>query len=201
MKKIYTIGYTSFNIHKFLEILKQYRIGCVIDVRSVPKSTYYIDFDSNVLSKVLRQHNILYRNYAKEFGARQDDYRFFPNKYLDFNLFCKSINFEEGINKIKKAHELNYVPCLMCAEKDPINCHRAIMVGKGLADRGFEVLHIMADGLTTSQEELTLRLLDMYFPRRNQLSFFSEDNKSKEEFIEEVYRLRNKDIGFTLEDE
>ena len=89
----------------------------------------------------------------------------------------------------------------MCAEKDPINCHRAIMVGKGLADRGFEVLHIMADGLTTSQEELTLRLLDMYFPRRNQLSFFSEDNKSKEEFIEEVYRLRNKDIGFTLEDE
>ena len=68
---IYTIGYTAFPINEFLDVIKHYGIDCVIDVRSSPFSNYYIDYNKDALENALKQNNILYRNYANEFGARQ----------------------------------------------------------------------------------------------------------------------------------
>ena len=86
-KKIYTIGYSTFDIHSFMAELKGIGITCVIDVRSVPKSAYYKDFNSDILEGRLKKEGILYRNYAYEFGARQEDKSLYPNGYLDFDFF------------------------------------------------------------------------------------------------------------------
>lgn len=99
-KKIYTIGYTTFNIDNFIKELKELGITCVVDVRSFPKSSYYKDFDSDVLESRLKNEGILYRNYAFEFGARQEDKSLYPNGYLDFEMFSKTDNFKQGIKKI-----------------------------------------------------------------------------------------------------
>ena len=77
MKIVYTIGYTSFDIQKFVEVLKKYKITCLIDVRSTPKSSYYKDFDDSNLLPLLKNNGILYRNYKEEFGARQDNKDFY----------------------------------------------------------------------------------------------------------------------------
>ena len=99
MDTIYTIGYTSFPIDEFVRVLKERGVGCVIDVRSVPRSSYYIDFDEGALKETLRKSNILYRHYAREFGARQTDPSLYPNGYLDFEKFAASEPFQEGSKK------------------------------------------------------------------------------------------------------
>ncbi len=198
---IYTIGYTAFNIIDFVKVLKKYDIKCLIDVRSTPKSNYYKDFDDTNIKNTLSTNNIIYRNYKKEFGARQDDMNFYCNGYLDFEKFSKSQQFNEGIEKIKKAQEMGYGVCLMCAEKDPINCHRTVLIGRNLDKKGFKVEHILADETTCTQKNIDNRLLNKYFPNRNQLSIFGSDNLSDEENLEIAYKMKNKEIGFRLEEE
>lgn len=200
-KHIYTIGYTAYPIRDFLSVLKNNRINCLIDVRSVPKSSYYVDYDSDNLKRVLKGANILYRNYKDEFGARQEDKSYYPNGYLDFGIFTNSQKFLSGVDKIDKAISMGYTVCLMCAEKDPINCHRAIMISRKLDELGFEVTHLLALEEKCSQKDIDNRLLDKYYPNRGQLSIFQEDNLSDEEAVRRCYIKQNKEIGFKLEDE
>ena len=89
----------------------------------------------------------------------------------------------------------------MCAEKDPINCHRAILIGHNLDKNGFKVCHILADESKTDQSEIDKRLLEKFFPNRNQISLFSENNMTDEECIEKAYKLKNEEIGVRLEEE
>ena len=125
---VYTIGYSGFEIKDFIQILKKNKISVVIDVRSSPYSQYYSDYNKKNLEARLKTFNIHYRNYALEFGARQEKKEYYTEKgYLDFELFSKSKNFLKGIEKLKNAMNKNYRFILMCAEKNPIRCHRAIL--------------------------------------------------------------------------
>lgn len=202
MKKIiYTIGYTTFDIENFIKELKDQGITCVVDVRSLPRSSYYKDFDSDILENRLSNEGILYRNYAFEFGARQEDNSLYPNGYLDFEMFSKTDNFKQGVKKLENGIKLNQTFALMCAEKDPYNCHRCMMVARFLQDYGFEIIHIVGHNQFVTQKEIENRLINEYYPNRNQLSLFAEDNLSDEECLLCAYRKKNKDIGFKLEDE
>lgn len=202
MNTVYTIGYTSFDVEKFVEVLEKFQITCLIDVRSNPKSAYYKDYDDSNLIPLLKSKGIVYRNYKDEFGARQENKEFYNDKgFLDFNLFAKSQQFNNGINKIKKAQDMKYVVCLMCAEKDPINCHRTILIARNLDKQGFNVKHILATEEFCEQCEIDKRLLEKYYPNRSQISLFNENNLTDSEAIEKSYQLKNEEIGFRMEDE
>ena len=195
---IYTIGYTSFSVDELVGALKEHGIGCLIDVRSVPRSSYYTDYDAPILKETLRKSGILYRNYAREFGARQEDPSLYPNGYLDFEKFAATEPFREGIEKVDAGFLRGYRFALMCAEKDPFNCHRCILVGRKFKEHGYTVIHL-EKGREETQEDIEKRLLDYYFPNRNQLSLF--ETRSEEEFLGEAYRKRNAEIGYHIEEE
>ena len=197
MNEIYTIGYSGFNINEFIKTLQNYGISCLIDVRSMPKSAYFVDFDKINLSSMLNKYKILYRNYSKEFGARQLDEQFYTDGTLDFTKFAKSPQFLEGIRKIEEGMKLGYKFVLMCAEKRPEECHRNIMVARQFHLRGYEVCNILEDGTYIKQEAVEKILLNKYFPHRDQLSLF--DNLSEEEMIEQSYQRCNREIGYRLE--
>jgi uncharacterized protein (DUF488 family) len=126
--EIFTIGYAGFEIENFIKVLKEHHINSLIDVRSSPFSKIYSDYNKPLLHKTLQNRGIIYRNYNREFGARQEDKMYYPNGYLDFSMFTRSRMFIEGMEKIIKAIPLGYKFVLMCSEKDPITCHRTIMV-------------------------------------------------------------------------
>ena len=171
-------------------------------MRSTPKSSYYKDFDDSNLLPLLKNKGIVYRNYKEEFGARQDNKNFYHSKgFLDFEVFARSKQFNDGIDKIKKAQEMGYIVCLMCAEKDPINCHRTILISRNLDKKGFDVQHILATEEICSQKEIDERMLEKYCPQRSQISLFNENNLSEEESLEMAYRLKNEEIGFRMEEE
>lgn len=192
---VYTIGYTAFSVNEFIEVIKHYNINCVIDVRSSPFSNYYNDYNKDNLESTLKKHNILYRNYANEFGARQTNPIFYSGDIVDFDKFIKSPQFLEGVSKVKKGIERGYSFVLMCAEKDPVKCHRSIMLGKGFSENGFDVKHIISKTELESQKELEERLLEMYHHDRFQLTFFCEQ-QSDSELLADAYKMQNWAIGY-----
>ncbi len=201
MKKVlYTIGYAGFSkLDDFIFALKKYRINVLIDVRSFPKSAYYKEYNKENLEKILNYNGIYYRNYNREFGARQENEKFYIKDYLDFDLFTKSEQFLEGFEKIKNTIEKSYTVVFMCAEKDPSTCHRNIMVAKKFYEGGYDVQNILFDFSLESQESLENRLIKEYFPDRNQISFI-EPQLSRDDMVKKAYKFRNSEIGYKYED-
>ena len=77
----------------------------------------------------------------------------------------------------------------MCAEKEPLDCHRTILVGRSLVERGVAVAHILADGRLEPHDDTMDRLLDsMKLPRRDLL-------QSRHELIEQALALRERRIA------
>ena len=183
---VYTIGYAGAKLDQFIQILKDKKVSLLIDVRSVPKSQYFYQFNDNLLSKTLANVGINYENWRCEFGARQDDFNFYTDDILDYGKFSQSGRFKEGIEKIKNLTNKKVNICLMCAEIDPINCHRAILCAKEIFANGIEVTHIIVkrNGKTIieNQNDFEKRLLET--TKINNLS--------------EAYRKQNKKIGYKL---
>lgn len=200
IKTVYTIGYSGFKLKDFIDTIHENEINLVVDVRSKPYSQYYSDFNKENMEKVLTNEHVFYRNYATEFGARQTNSLFHKRGYMDFELFSQSDSFLDGFDKIEKNIEKGFTPVLMCAEKDPFNCHRAILVSRAFFLSGYQIKHIMPNRMTITQVELESRLLNFYYPNRDQLSLIDEI-KSDHELVIEAYRKRNQEIGFFMGDE
>lgn len=199
--RVFTIGCSTNSLDNFLKLLKINEINCVVDVRSTPFSKYTNQFNKEVLMKFLNENNILYIWMGKEFGARRNNRNLYSLQgYLDFEKVRKDEDFLFGIKRIKNGITKGYNISLMCTEKDPIDCHRSILVAKGLEDNDIEVSHILQNGQLYSQQKLEERLLNMYFKDRNQINFdmLLGNSLTDEEMIEEAYRKRNREIGYEL---
>jgi uncharacterized protein (DUF488 family) len=195
-KTIYTIGYSGCKPEDFIDELYLRNINVVIDVRSQPYSKYRSEYNKEALEELLKSKNINYRNLALEFGARQTNRKYYTYGKLDFEKFAASEIFSQGIEKIKSASNLGYIIALMCAEKEPDKCHRAILIARALRDNGFEISHIVPGQPDCTQEDLEQKLLEKYFSDREQVSLFDENTKSEEELIREAYRNRAFEIAY-----
>lgn len=194
MIEICTIGYSGFAIENFIETLKKYAVTCLIDVRSLPRSAHFKEYDMKNLSVILKKNDIIYRNYAKEFGARQTDKTFYTDGALDFDKFSASEQFISGVEKIEKGMELGYKFALMCAEKRPETCHRNILIAKKFHEIGYIVQNILSDGSFITQPDVEKILLDKYFPDRNQVSLFEE--VSEVDMIRQSYKKQSLEIAY-----
>jgi uncharacterized protein (DUF488 family) len=195
-KTIFTIGYSGYKPEDFIDELKRRNINVVIDVRSQPYSRYYSEYNKEAIEELLKSNNINYRNLAIEFGARQTNRKYYTDGKLDFEKFAVSEVFSQGIEKIKTASNLGYIVVLMCAEKEPEKCHRAIFVARALRENGFEIRHIVPGQPDYTQEDLEQILLEQYFFDREQVSLFTENIKSEKELIQEAYRKRAFEIAY-----
>ena len=194
MNDLYTIGHSTHPIKKFIDLLKLHNINYVIDVRSTPYSKYAQEYDKDNISQILMNNNISYAFMGRYFGARQDNKLLYNNQgYLDFEKVSASDFFNIGLQNVIKGMENNRI-ALMCLEKKPIDCHRAILVANAFYIQGLSVKHILENGNIETHEELNNELLNLYFPDRNQINLF--DNKTDEEYLKNAYKLRNKDIGY-----
>lgn len=204
MKIVYTIGHTNYSIEQFVEILRHYEINCVVDVRSTPYSKYTPQFNSMGLKEELKNRGIIYIHMGEEFGARREEKEFYTHGYLDFEkVRQQSISFFRGVQRIDEGCKKGYRISLMCTEKIPSECHRSIMVTKGLKDAGFEIRHIISKEKVMEQQDVEDELLEKYYPLRNQVTLDTLmcEPIPKEELIEDCYRRRNKEIGYVIEEE
>jgi len=163
MKNVKTIGYAGFtDFASFIAVLKNHNVTDLIDVRSVPRSQYFTAFNDSNLQRELPKYGIAYQSFKTEFGARVENLIYYTNGVVDFEKFAQSPEFNSGIQKIEKLIGDNKNICLMCAEIDPINCHRAILCGRNFAKHNINVEHIIAkrngEVIIETQEQVEKRL-------------------------------------------
>lgn len=202
MGNLYTIGHSTVNMDFFLNLLKKYKVDYLFDVRSIPYSKYARQFNRETLANVLKRNGIEYVYMGTYFGARQVDCTLYDNEgVLDFEKVRDTDQFKLRLKSTKRGLAKGHNIVLMCAEKDPFDCHRAIMLARGFEIDGTDVKHILHDGSILSQKDFNKRLLEYFFPNRKQsvLNFYGENEKSEQEYLLEAYRLRNKQIGYRYE--
>lgn len=178
--ELYTIGYASFSIGGFIDTLKTYDITALCDVRSAPYSKYKPEFKKDNFHNALSDSDISYIFLGKFVGARVEDPGCFIDGKLHYGLLKETENFRTGINHILNGMK-DYRVVLMCAEKDPVNCHRTFLVCRALRSYPVKILHILEDGSLEEQSITERRLLKLY--DLDQPDIF----RSERERIKEVY--------------
>lgn len=199
-KTLFSIGHSQHKIDYFLSMLKKHRIDYILDVRSVPYSQYAMDYNKENIKNILEKNGIGYAFMGNFFGARpKNSSLYFPNGYLNFERVENSVEFKMGFDNVVKGVKNGYRIAFMCTEKDPIECHRAILVSYAFYKAGYSIKHIMSDNTIQTQQDINKRLLDMYYPDRNQLSLFESDNLSEEQYLVQAYKKQNEKIGYRQE--
>lgn len=199
---LFTIGHSTQSVEEFIELLNRHQINCVVDVRSVPYSQYASQFNEREIKLALKNRGIQYIYMGKEFGARRNNKDLYDgDNRLNFSRTMKSEEFITGVDRIKRGMEKGYRIVFMCSEKDPLFCHRCILIGKAFYGYGYPVENILEDGTTISQDQVGALLVDEYFPERNQITLLEwakSEKNSEEDYIEKAYHMREKEIAYVL---
>jgi uncharacterized protein (DUF488 family) len=154
---LYTIGHSTHTAEYLAELLQQHEITALGDVRSMPYSRYNPQFNREVLKPFLKGHGIEYVYLGEELGGRSADPGCYENGKLRYDKLVLTPLFQAGLDRVEKGVE-RYRLALMCAEKEPLNCHRTLLLAPQLAARGLAVMHIHADGTLESHVDAMRRL-------------------------------------------
>ncbi|TAG96219.1 MAG: DUF488 domain-containing protein [Oscillatoriales cyanobacterium] len=187
--ELFTIGHSNLSIEAFVLLLQKHQITAVVDVRSHPFSRYLPHFNQSEIKASLSSVGIQYVFLGKELGARPEDLSCYDlsGKAL-YQRIAATPLFSEGIQRLLKG-AASYKISLMCAEKDPITCHRTILVCHNLKEFNLQINHILSDGSLESHQDLEARLLKKFNKGKKgdepiQLSLFELPPDVKNEIID-----------------
>jgi len=186
---VFTIGHSTHSIERLIQLLMLHGIAAVCDVRSRPYSRMNPQFNRETLKGSLRAAGIKYVFLGEELGARSEDKSCYVNGQVQYSLLAKTALFEAGIKRIEEGAKA-YRIALLCAEKEPLDCHRTILVGRRLFNDGIDVKHVLADGQLEDHAHAIERLIaQLAVPN---IDMFRE----KAEVIDEAYARRAKAIAY-----
>lgn len=183
---LFTIGHSNHKLERFVELLRGAGVEAVADVRTRPVSRFCPQFNKAALESSLSGAGIAYVFMGKELGGRPDDPALYRDGTADFEKIAKSEAFREGL-ELMMADARKHRVALMCSEKGPLDCHRCLLVGRALGERGVAVQHILADGSPVSQTQIEEELLagssdDLFAPREERLAAAYRARASKVAF-------------------
>src|SRR5712691_11232018 len=153
-----TIGHSNLAADRFIALLAGTGVTAVADVRSVPCSRWCPWFSGKPLAERLARAGIAYLALGDALGGRPRDGVLYCDGVADYEAMAATPNFRAGLDRVADAAQHHRL-CLMCAEREPLDCHRCLLVGRALAWRGFALGHILADGTIEPHAATQDRLL------------------------------------------
>ena len=156
-----TIGHSTHSMDVFLGLLQQHSVTAVADVRSAPFSRFNPQFNKDALEGSLNSHGIKYVFLGRELGARSDDPACYENGRVQYVRLAQTELFKSGLERVMSGSR-EHIVGLMCAEKEPLECHRTLLVARALVEHDITVDHILADGKLEPHEATLERLLDLH---------------------------------------
>ena len=190
---IYTIGHSNHSVERFVGLLRQHHITAVADVRSQPYSRFNPQFNRETLKRSLAEGGIRYAFLGEELGARSKDRSCYEGSRVSYARLAATDLFREGLQRLKTGMGEHTI-AIMCAEKDPLECHRTILVSRQLTVQGIEVAHILESGSLEPHAHALVRL-------RRQLRIPEHDMfRSDEQLSGEAYELQGQRIAYVEAD-
>jgi len=186
---IYTIGHSTQSIERLIELLKSHSITAICDVRSQPYSRMNPQFNREPLKDALRAAGIKYVFLGKELGARSEDRSCYRNGQVQYDLLAQADLFKHGIDRVKEGAR-SYRVALLCAEKEPLECHRTILVSRRLFEEGLLIKHILGDGQIEEHEHAIKRLISkLRIPEGDMF-------RSSDAVVSEAYARQGNEIAY-----
>ncbi len=200
---LFTIGHSNQNMEAFIFLLQKHGINAVADVRSYPYSRFLSHFNQAPLKEALGQESIKYVFLGKELGARPNNQKCYLEGKAVYARIAETDEFREGIKRVLKGSQ-TYKIALMCAEKDPLDCHRAILVCQYLRHLDLDINHILNNGDLETHSHLEDRMLEKHGFREFkdnenqsvQLSLFPETLPTREECLATAYKIQGDKIAY-----
>lgn len=189
---VFTIGHSTHNIERFIALLCRHKITLVADVRSVPYSRMQPQFNRETLIKALDKCGVKYVFLGAELGARSNDKACYEKGQVQYHRLAQTPAFHRGIERLQTESGRLRV-ALMCAEREPLECHRTVLVSRELQTSGFPVMHIHADGNLESHEEAMRRLMRLLNLPEGDLF------QTQDDLMEEAYRKQEARIAYVDE--
>ena len=152
---MFTIGHSNHAIERFLALLRDAGVRLLADVRSTPYSRRVPQFNRERLRDSLKTEGIDYRHFGEALGGKPRD------GTRDYAAAARTPAFAAALDAV--VDEASRSPlALMCAEREPMDCHRTILVSRHLATRGVDIVHLLADGGREGHADIEARLLAWY---------------------------------------
>ena len=167
---VLTIGHSNHTLEHFLALLKAHAVQVVVDARSQPYSKYATQFDHEALRAALQATGIKYLYLGRELGGRPNGGEFYDGEgHVLYDRVAATSAFQEGLLRLERGIR-EFKVAMLCAEENPAACHRRLLVGRVLRDRGIQVEHIRGDGRIQTDDEVAVEAN----PQQNQLALFEK---------------------------
>ena len=193
MDSVLTIGHSTHEFDLFSELLLAYEVTTIADVRSKPYSRLCSQFNREALKAQLQKKQIAYVFLGKELGARPED----PNCYIKgrvrYRKLAETELFKEGLQRVITGSKSARI-ALLCAEREPLLCHRGLLIARELETLGVPVSHILADGRIEPHDQTVVRLLDLW------KMYCDELFRTREETVEDAYARQEQRVAYLDED-
>lgn len=189
---VFTIGHSTHSVDKFIALLRQHQITLVADVRSVPYSRMQPQFNRESLIKALERCGVEYVFLGAELGARSNDKACYEKGQVQYHRLARTPAFHRGMERLQTESERLRV-ALMCAEREPLECHRTVLVSRELQIVGLSVMHIHSDGNLESHEEAMQRLMRLLKMSEGDLF------RTQDDLMEEAYKKQEARIAYVDE--
>ena len=195
---ILTIGHSNHTLDALVALLQQHRVTALADVRSAPYSRFAPQFNHDSIGYALkRAGGVAYVYLGRELGGRTDD----PACYgedgrIRYDQVAESALFRRGLDRVIGGAS-KYRIALMCSEKDPLDCHRALLVAQALDERDVRVVHIHDDGKMERHSEAMNRLLGQ-LKLRPEGDLFRR-TQSRRQLIAEAVERKAAHVAFVAE--
>jgi uncharacterized protein (DUF488 family) len=189
---VFTIGHSTHTLERFVDLLQQHKVTAVADVRSIPYSRMQPQFNREALMNALKGQGIGYVFLGQELGVRSNNRTLYENGRVQYRRLAKTELFQAGLERVQMGSKKHQI-ALMCAEREPLECHRTILISRELEAQDARVVHIHADGhLEPHADAINRLLLVLGLFERNLFC-------SQEELIEEAYEKQEARIAYVDE--
>ena len=192
--RIFTLGHSNLPMADLLGSLIRHEIKVLCDVRSKPRSFRFPQFNRKALEAQLTSAKITYHFFGETLGGRPPDPGFyFADGLVNYSARRKAPDFLESLERvIALSREEN--TAMMCAEEDPLHCHRFLLICPALIQRGSTIVHLRKGAALETQREVEDRLLQQHgFADVTSDSLFAH---GREAALEDALRLQSERYAF-----
>lgn len=191
---VFTIGHSNHSLEEFLKLLVRHGVEEVADVRSAPYSRYTPQFNHENLQRTLDDIGILYTYLGGELGGRPADRSCYDvHGRVMYDKVAATDIFEDGVHIVVRAADERRIT-LLCTEKEPLECHRTLLVSRALAERGISVSHIAADGSLEQHDAAMTRLVETH-----KLPVHGDMFRTPEDVVVEALELQARKFAYVSE--
>ncbi|MGD8567721.1 MAG: DUF488 domain-containing protein [Gammaproteobacteria bacterium] len=146
---VYTVGHGNRTLDELLRLLLNNAIKTLVDIRSYPYSRHFPHFSQDALREALNSHGMDYHWAGRQLGgmrkpAYPDSHPALTEDSLrGFAEYMQTNQFEPAVAQLLSIAAIGNT-VILCAEKSPERCHRALICDYLLL-KNIIVVHLLGD--------------------------------------------------------